>query len=1297
MTVPVKRHALKSRQRQSRVSQEMNAAGDEVNIIENPKFQGNSDDATSTIETLRPSTLVINEPTTIVLTPTVVTRTVTTDLPDETTRRSQPTQTSATETDSSSSSTTEEPTPTPSTASETSEALTSTSEPATTTDAPSPSTSQLSTTEVNSVTSSTTEAETMSSTSSVEATSSETSMSESGSTTTTETSSATQSFLDSSSTLAAPTSTISATTTENVPSTTIESTQTTSTGVVDTTSLSSTTELPVFTSTIAESSASSMPADTTSLSVVGSSTMTTVVTATSSTVSSSQVKPLVTTTSAIVPAPSNAASEVLSSSSDAGPSSVAPTSFASTSAVSVAQSPSPTTSARDTTMIAQSTASTTILTVSSTITSMPTFASPSSQMKPVTTLDPVESSSLAMISSILSSVSRESVLSLSSASSASEASIRSALSASLSTFDDAPTLAPTTVDGTALVGPSITATITRSRGSTGDSSDGSNSSGDQDATAGESSSGHFFNTIGKSPGSITLVVLVCIGFVALAIIIVWLLWRCRNRRRRQRGVKLGSDHGSPFWTNDKDAEKGQFDDQGVYGGGVTRSLLDDDDEDDARVEPEDVWRRRITRITSTSEQGTDASSWTSMIGDHEFPSTDGGDIGTKRASDMSTSSIGSPVFNYGTLGLAPSARPHPLRNSFIPTFSPSLYSRDESSLGSSPQSPPAPLLSYTLPSPPRTPQMAVIPKTTVSSPRSPQSPRSPLSAGSPQTPRSPESSTSLRESLSQVMGAAAEYIGNMLHSDNEAEADRYTSFSSPRRAPPTPVIIPPSPIRGDEDLEWQGSRTSLMQADPLDDEPVSPSFLGFEQAQLARGAIGTLQPASTLANSVNLLAVPPPQDTAKDRALVAASKEPPTQELLQLNADALDPFSDAAAESLAALNATEDPFTDAARVQDEYVIRRKETPPPPFRQPLLSFLSPFTQRAISSTTSGDEASDSSTSSTVRPSTSHGLISRRGSLQSDAAVVPRRSSSGSLRGSLFSAAGALLGRRGSASTIGAGDRRGSGATITPSRLRHGSNATVKAVASTGTSSALARRLSLPDSNSSSSSGSSSEGGAEHVPSPSTRRPAFVSQASWSSSSGDHGDVDLSPTTKPQPRMLTTTLSPSLYADTGSLASHDNLLTTSPTLSDAPTIDSTRFALKSTGVPIVPRKSLSRPTNRQRTNSTSTFGTIQTKESPILSQRMASEIVDATLTPQSSMFKPGQPLTLPTPLLFGSPSPSYMSSSSNGSNESDTSRNKQRKLSLMVEQTRTSQLLLERRRKSEGMLPIKGLFGPGSDLV
>ncbi|KAM0788533.1 hypothetical protein ACM66B_001661 [Microbotryomycetes sp. NB124-2] len=1275
---------LAARQAEATSTRRQKSAPEEQpDIVANPKFD-DQETATSTgLTTPSGTTLVISEPTTLVITPSIVTRTVTStaDLSDETSTTTwtrepsssdapSSTEAAATLTESSDSTFSASAT---STGEEPSSTLTSVAPSSPTSE---PSSSTLTTTE------SGIEASTATNTTQNESSTASDPISISATSTAEASASTTSSATDSATTsvsLEPSSSTIDSSVDSSQSSTTSVSTASSTPSA----SVSSSTELPSSSSEIipisSESSTASATTESSSStysSQITSSTMgpttSTVETESSSTNPASSSSAVATSASSAV-----SSSEVFSSSA-------ALSSASETSAAATSEAPS-----RTTITFASATPTMAFSSLPTTRTTMPVFSSPSTEIKPVTTtttLDPIQSSSLAVISSILSSVSRESVLSVSSVRSASEASVRSSISAANSHFDDAPTLPPTTVE--ALPSASITATITRSRGSTSDAGDGTASGGNgSGSSAGESSAEHFFSTIGKSPGSIALVVLVCIGLAALAVLLAWLLLRCRRRRREARGVRIGSEHGSPFWGNEgKDPEKGGPFADGNYG--AARSLLDDDEDDD-RVEPEDVWRRRVGRIASASEQGTDASSWTSMIGDHEFVSSDPAiDSASQRVSDMTFSSTGTAAqtFSYGTLGLAPppALRPHPLRNSFVPTFSPSLYSRDGESMvtgnGSSPTSPPAPLLSYTLPSPPRTPNVGdrhMSPQT----PQTVSSPRSPLSSGSPRTPllqRSPDSSKSLRESLSQVMGAAAEYIGNMLHADNPAEADRYTSFSSPRKAPPTPIIIPPSPSREDQDdLEWQGARTSLMQADlsdDMDEDVTSPSFLGFAEAQRARGAVGTLQTAP----SSDLLNIPPPQDTARDRALLAAasSRSGGGVDLLQLSEDTLDPFSDAAAESLAAL---QNPFSDEARVK-EVESRRKDTPPPVYRQPLLSFLSPFGSKAGSS---GDEAQSDSSSSTAKPPAS--TMARRGSLQLEGAI--RRGSSGSIKSSIFSAAGALLGRRGSAATILGSDRRGSGATITPSRLRHGSNATVTAAGSA----ALMRRASMPASNSSSS------GSSENASPAPVRRPTFVSQASWSSSSGDHADVDLSPTQQPRARMpLPANASPSLYPST--TMSVDNLLTTSPALSDAPTIDSLQYALPKRGASVPPRPV------RRRTTSTSTFGTIQTSaESPIMSQQLVSELVET-----SGVARPSGALTLPTPLLFGSPSPSYVSTtSSDATVGSDSSRAKveqTRKMSLKVEARRASQLLLERRRKSEGALPfagsnegIKGLFGVGSHMV
>ncbi|KAK4053491.1 hypothetical protein OIV83_001658 [Microbotryomycetes sp. JL201] len=1258
--------SLEAAHRRLTARQASGAKPEDPRVVVNPKFDDDGASTTTKVQEPSETTIIITEPTTLVITPSIVTQTVTStaDLPEPTSTTSSyllsssaNLPTSSEDTNTSSTTMSQSTTPGPSSSAQSSSTLTS--------DEPSASASH-SANSTASITSSSSEASSApsasdfsSQTSNVE---SSTATSTADSTTNTATEPATSSMaVETSSLTTASTALATSTPTHtDMGSTTSISVlpSTASTDQLSSTSASST-------GLISESSSPTLAPASTSESSTEISTSNTQVSTPISTLLSTQTA--MASSSAVSIAPVTSA--IVTTESASRPSAV------SSASAQVASSQIEN-SSRSTITFNPPPPTTTYMSISTTLS---VFSSPSTQVKPVTTtLDPIESSSLAIISSILSSVSRQSVLSVSSVRSASEASIRSSLAAASSHFDDAPTLPPTTVE--ALPSASITATITKSRGSTADIGDGKAGGGTGSGTsAGESSAEHFFSTIGKSPGSIVLVVLVCVGFAALAVLIGWLLIRCRRRRRDARGVRIGSDHGSPFWGHEgKDPEKGQAFGAPHYG--ATKSLLDDDDEDD-RVEPEDVWRRRVGRIASASEQGTDASSWTSMIGDHEFPTSESGaGAANNRVSDMTLSSTGTSAqtFGYGTLGLAPppALRPHPLRNSFVPTFSPSLYSRDGDSHltgeGSSPTSPPAPLLSYTLPSPPRTPtagafkEPPMTPQTTVSSPRSP------LSSGSPRTPllqRSPDSSKSLRESLSQVMGAAAEYIGNMLHADNQTEADRYTYFSSPRKAPPTPVIIPPSPSRDDrDDIEWQGARTALMQAeasDDLDENPASPSFLDFVEAQRARGAVGTVQ---TVPLS-QLLSVPPSQDTARDRAVVAAHTG--GTDLLQLNEQALDPFSDAAAESLAAL---QNPFSDAARVEEPQ-IRRRETPPPVYRQPLLSFLSPFNQKVGSS---GEETLSDSSSSTAKPLGSD--MTRHDSLKIEGAL--RRGSSGSLKSSLFSAAGALLGRRGSASTILGSDRRGSGATITPSRLRYGSNATVTAASSAA---ALMRRASLPASNSSSS------GSSENVPAP-VRRPTFVSQASWSSSSGDHADLDLSPTQQPRARMPAGA-SPSLYPSTIDV---DNILTTSPALSDAPTIDSIQFALPKHGQlrPVPPA--------RRRTTSNSTFGTTQTSgESPIMAQRLASELVTTM-----GVERPSGVLTLPTPLLFGSPSPSYISTSSNATSGSDSSRarvEQGRKMSLKVETTKASELLLERRRKSEGALPfatsnegVKGLFGVGSHI-
>ncbi|KAM0747565.1 hypothetical protein T439DRAFT_383192 [Meredithblackwellia eburnea MCA 4105] len=442
-------------------------------------------------------------------------------------------------------------------------------------------------------------------------------------------------------------------------------------------------------------------------------------------------------------------------------------------------------------------------------------------------LSPASSLASAASAAAALSVSAQSALSAAAASSERIFGTQSGQTALVSTgvTDDSPT-------------PAASSTHLSGSGSATKSSTSGKSTATTEIGGGGSSASDLFGSIGKSPVSITLTTIISLAILAVLIgIAAFFVRRCHRRRKRLSAgqMMLGSDDGgSPRseWAGDEDArEKGH-------------NPFEDDTESDVDVLPAAIWARRTSKppvfggviaptpvagpsgvlrplppsrtgsnsfrdvpipeeeetekdaaekerkelemdkanlmspktFLSPNTQRVPSSDWTSFVGDQVWESDD----------DRSSLDIQAPATIRGAGPMAAYTRqqPHPLRTSYVPPStvgSPSQYSDPTSPKDRGVLSPSAATRVGNL--------IGDVGDEDASSPfRNPY--RSPGSAerGINSPPRD-----SWRMSLDRVMGAAAELVmGKGQDRISEDDEDRFTSFSSPRRAaPPPPIVIRP--------------------------------------------------------------------------------------------------------------------------------------------------------------------------------------------------------------------------------------------------------------------------------------------------------------------------------------------------------------------------------------------------------------------------------------------------------------------------------------------------------------------------
>ncbi|ORY73263.1 hypothetical protein BCR35DRAFT_150718 [Leucosporidium creatinivorum] len=547
------------------------------------------------------------------------------------------------------------------------------------------------------------------------------------------------------------------------------------------------------------------------------------------------------------------------------------------------------------------------------------------------------------------------------ASSSLAAASSSRLAASSASAAASRSAAATAIDGASYTTSSLSSTYTSA-----------SRSDDAASSSGQTSTEQFFKSIGRSPISITITALVSVAILAVLVgIAAFFIRRCTRRRRRAAAGHrhLGSDGGSPrlgagAWGEKDMEEKG-------------REVDSDDETDESDVHPEAVWRRRVDRMNAQaaqrypslapaapiartraqvavapemspiSEQMT-SSDWTSFIGDGDWgDSVDG----RSRMGSIDSNASTEPAIlaSFSTRGLDPNDRnPHPLRHSWVPSFgsfdSPSLKSLGSPSSQYSPDDEES--LVAGLPPTPRSRNFSI-------------EPPSPSTIKAPHSP----SKTNLQQSLDRLVGSAAEYLGGFFSDDGHSkpEEDRYTSFKSPRKAPPTPIIIPPTPRAASLSLMSPPTYTApafpdraATYAAPAPEEPTRPAtsrgtnlsflersysdgsqFLGVAHGHVARNLRGKLAIAAGKEKPYNSGKGVTSWSMEEEQAAKEACEQDSllggagTSTVQDPNAEAsIDPFDDSHAAP-----APQSPPSPTPRA---------ETPPSSSAsQPLIPFLSPF--------------------------------------------------------------------------------------------------------------------------------------------------------------------------------------------------------------------------------------------------------------------------------------------------------------------------------------------------------------------
>lgn len=431
----------------------------------------------------------------------------------------------------------------------------------------------------------------------------------------------------------------------------------------------------------------------------------------------------------------------------------------------------------------------------------------------------------------------------------------------------------------------------------------------------------------------------------------------------------------------------------------------DDGTDESDVHPEALWRRRVDRMNALASQRfpspapaapltrtraqvavapemspiseqMSSSDWTSFIGDGDWgESADG----RSRIGSIDSNADPTILASFSTKGLDPNDRnPHPLRHSWVPSFD-SFDSPSLRSLGS-PSSQYSPDDEESL--------VAGLPPTPRSRNFSGTEPPSPSTTEAPHSP----SKTNLQQSLDRLVGSAAENLGGFFSDDGHSkvdDVDRYTTFRGPRKAPPTPIIIPPTPrtlsapsppsISGPTFPERAATYTAVAPEEtsrPATSRGTNLSFLersysdgaqflGVAHGHVARNLMGKLAVAAgrekPLYSSSKGL-------TSWSMDEEQAAKQACEQDSLLGGAGSSTVLHPQAEESI-------DPFDDSHAAPTPQTppscAPRAEAPPPSAAsQPLIAFLSPFGQPRSMNFPNADEDkgnwSDETTSTIKRP-------------------------------------------------------------------------------------------------------------------------------------------------------------------------------------------------------------------------------------------------------------------------------------------------------------------------------------------